>query len=54
MIPHNAVCFFKDGTAWCCVFGDFINLQESPAGFGDSFDEALADLNERKNTEQTP
>lgn len=43
-IPPAAVCFFKDGDAWCCVFGDFIDLQESPAGFGDSFDTALADL----------
>lgn len=45
-IPHNAVCFYKDGNAWCCVFGDFVNLQESPAGFGDSFDTALTNLKE--------
>ena len=27
---------FKDGDAWCAVMPDFINLQESPAGFGDT------------------
>jgi hypothetical protein len=43
-IPHDAVCFFRDGDKMCCVFGDFVNLQESPAGFGDNFDEALEDL----------
>lgn len=25
---------FMDGNAWCAVRPDFINLQESPAGFG--------------------
>ena len=43
-VPADATCFFKDGSAWCCVFGDFVNLQESPAGFGDTSDAALADL----------
>lgn len=43
-IPAEAVCFFRDGDRWCCVHGDFLNLQQSPAGFGYSFDEALADL----------
>lgn len=43
-IPDTALCFFRDGNKWCCVFGDFINLQESPAGFGDTFDEALDGL----------
>jgi hypothetical protein len=27
---------FKDGTAWCATHPDFVNLQESPAGFGDT------------------
>lgn len=40
-IPHNAICFFEDGNKWCAVFGDFVNLQESPAGFGDNHEEAL-------------
>ena len=51
MIPHNAICFFRDGDNWCCVLGDFINLQESPAGFGDTFNEALADLGRRSGLE---
>lgn len=25
---------FEDGTMFCAVFPDFVNLQESPAGFG--------------------
>ena len=40
-IPDDAICFFPDGNKWCCVFGDFENLQESPAGFGDQFGERL-------------
>ena len=43
-VPPDAACFFKDGNAWCCVRGDFINIQESPAGFGDTMDEALTML----------
>lgn len=27
---------FLDGKAWCATGNDFINLQESLAGFGDS------------------
>jgi len=34
---------FKDGAAWCITGDDFVNLRESPAGFGDTADEALAD-----------
>ena len=47
-IPHNAICFFQDGNKWCCVFGDFTNLQESLAGFGDTFDLAFSDLLKNK------
>lgn len=43
-IPASAVCYFKDGDQWCCVHADFVNLQESPAGFGDTMDAALAAL----------
>lgn len=35
---------FKDGNAWVAVHPDFINLQESPAGFGDTAEEALENL----------
>ena len=34
----------KDGSAWCATRGDFINLQESPAGFGNTALEAMAAL----------
>ena len=43
-VPKEALCFFRDGNAWCCVHGDFANLQETPAGFGETFSEALDDL----------
>ena len=33
-----------DGNAWCAKKEDFINLQESHAGFGNSKDEAITDL----------
>lgn len=34
----------KDRDAWCATRQDFINLQESPAGFGDTALEALGEL----------
>lgn len=33
-----------DGSAWCATFLDFKNIQESPAGFGDSPREAVKAL----------
>lgn len=33
-----------DGNAWCANRKDFVNLQESPAGFGDTKLEAMAAL----------
>ena len=33
-----------DGSAFCATRTDFVNLQESPAGFGDSYLEAMAEL----------
>lgn len=33
-----------DGNQWCATLDDFIDLQESPAGFGDTEEDALADL----------
>lgn len=44
MVPKDALCFFRDGNQWCCVWGDFKNLQESNAGFGDTMDAASLDL----------
>lgn len=35
---------FIDGNKWCATFLDFDNLQESPAGFGDSPHEAVKAL----------
>ena len=35
---------YRDGNQWCAVNDDFINLQESHAGFGDTKDEARAEL----------
>lgn len=34
----------KDGAAWCAHRSNFTNLQESLAGFGDTPEDALADL----------
>lgn len=48
-IPPQALCFFRDGNQICCVFGDFINLQESPAGFGADYDAAVDDLQRQHN-----
>lgn len=36
----KTVIIEKDGNAFCAHFDDFINLQESPAGFGDTTKEA--------------
>lgn len=35
---------YKDGDAWCAVCDDFVNLQESEAGFGNSAVESLKNL----------
>ena len=43
-IPRSAICIFMDGDKCCAVHADFINLQESPAGFGDGPIEAIANL----------
>lgn len=40
----NGVTVSMDGDKWCAVAKSFINLQESPAGFGDSIPEALYHL----------
>jgi hypothetical protein len=41
---HYGVNLNMDGDAFCATKKDFINLQESPAGFGDSYLEAMAEL----------
>lgn len=35
---------FIDGDSWCAVFDDFINLQESIAGFGNTPEDAIESL----------
>jgi hypothetical protein len=35
---------FMDGNAWCAVRSDFIDLQQSSAGFGDTRDTAIEAL----------
>ncbi len=35
---------FMDGDAWCAVLPDFINLQESKAGFGATREQAINQL----------
>ena len=35
---------FMDGDKWCAVNPDFINLQESPVGFGNTQQDAMKDL----------
>jgi hypothetical protein len=35
---------FRDGNQWCATFSDFINLQESQCGFGDTALDAFAEL----------
>lgn len=34
----------RDGNAWCATAPNFINLQESPAGYGETALEAMAEL----------
>lgn len=41
---HIGAILQKDGNAWMAARRDFINLQESPAGFGDTALEAFAAL----------
>lgn len=38
---------YRDGNAWCATASDFVNLAESPAGFGQTAVCALADLAKR-------
>jgi len=35
---------FRDGDQWCATGKDFVDLQESPAGFGDTKGEAIREL----------
>jgi len=46
IIGGYAVQYVRDGNQWCANFDDFVNLQESPAGFGDTKEEAFNALKE--------
>lgn len=41
---------FMDGNQFCAVMPEFINLQESPAGFGDTAEQARAALSKGPKT----
>lgn len=41
---NDDIAYFIDGNMWCAVRLDFFNLQESPAGFGETREEAATDL----------
>lgn len=46
---ESRVTYKQDGNQVCAHLNDFVNLQESPAGFGDTEEEALADLRRNLN-----
>lgn len=41
---ENDVSYFRDGDMWCATRPGFINIQESPCGFGDDKEAALKEL----------
>jgi hypothetical protein len=41
---HIGANVVREGNQWCATRQDFVNLQESPAGFGDTVLEALSAL----------
>ena len=41
---EDQIRFVRDGNMWCAFMPDFVNLQESHAGFGETQDRAEADL----------
>lgn len=45
-----SVRVYMDGNMFCAVRPDFVNLQESPAGFGATKEEAIAELESRIGT----
>lgn len=40
----SEVMLMMDGDQWCAHYNDFTNLQESPAGFGDTREDAVREL----------
>lgn len=41
---ERPIIFSQDGDMICAKFKDFVNLQESPVGFGSTYEEAQQDL----------
>lgn len=48
----NEYHIYLDGASWCAVFSDFVNLQESNAGFGDTPLAALGELIVKEKDDQ--
>lgn len=46
---NKNINLFMDGDKWCATRKDFTNLQESPAGFGDTQEEAINNLKANEN-----
>ena len=46
-LKANRFKLFMDGDQWCATYPNFIDLQESPAGFGSTKVEALINLFEK-------
>lgn len=51
---NTGVRVYLDGSKWCATDAGFENLQESPAGFGDSPDDAVSDLRRLSAPKDTP
>lgn len=50
---NKGVHVFPDGSAWCAVGAGFMNLQESDAGFGDTPNLAVQDLESKGGLRHT-
>lgn len=44
MPEQEFIKFYKEGDQVCCTFHDFVDLQQSPAGFGGTPEEAFNSL----------
>ncbi len=51
-LPKGSIVLFPDGNMLCAVHGDFENLQESPAGFGEGVLAALQSLRDDLDAER--
>ena len=41
---NRSMKVFVDGNSWCATYENFIDIHDSPAGFGDTPEEAIASL----------